>query len=464
MPFRLTRCGMAFLHSVFRASGVLLLVIGVSFSVLQAKTITLKPTDDWFSVLNGDGLKPGDMVVLRAGTYSDRRMLTLKHRGTEGKPIVIGARAGERVLFKRPDAKQNSFNLVGVQHLKLMNFEITGGSSGIRISADGDTQPKYVTLEGLHIHHIGGVAVTCNHKGSIYEGMVFVGNHIHHTGGHGEAFYLGCNNEKDGSTPGYIFKSVIAHNYIHDLNGPNISQGDGIEIKDGSYGNFIHDNVIHDTKYPGITVYGTDGKLPNRIERNIIWNTGDHGIQAAAEAIIAKNIVYDAGGDAIHVRSHQSADPRDMIIRNNTLIQRKGGKTGLRIQKPAKGFGGMITVINNAIYAPIALRTPADTSLWVLRNAGSGNSEDKALGKGRWNPGGDLAKDLDQHFYPTANSFLIGKGMAMGPEDIIEPTDFLGRPIPTKNETDAGAYQYVKGKQGWPITKGFKHPKPQAHP
>ena len=105
-------------------------------SALSARIYILKPTDDWFSVLNGDGLKPGDAVVLRGGTYSDRRMLTLKHRGTEEKPILIGVRKGEKAVFKRPDAKQNSFNLVGVQHLTIQDIEITGGSSGIRISAD----------------------------------------------------------------------------------------------------------------------------------------------------------------------------------------------------------------------------------------------------------------------------------------------------------------------------------------
>ena len=40
-----------------------------------------------------------------------------------------------------------------------------------------------------------------------------------------------------------------------DLNGATITQGDGIEIKKGSYANIVRDNVIHDVNYPGITMY-----------------------------------------------------------------------------------------------------------------------------------------------------------------------------------------------------------------
>ncbi len=123
----------------------------------------------------------------------------------------------------------------------------------------------------MHIHHIGGVAVTANNPGETYQSLTFRHNHIHHTGGHGEAFYLGSNSKPDGSTDGYIFDSVIENNYIHDLIGGTVSQGDGIELKDGSYDNIVRDNVIHDTNYPGIIVYDADGKAPehHRAQRDL---------------------------------------------------------------------------------------------------------------------------------------------------------------------------------------------------
>jgi len=376
-------------------------------AALLGEMFVVGPEDDWFAKLSGDGLKPGDQLVFKAGTYSDRRLLELRHRGTAEKPIVIRKSEG-RVIFKRPDARQNSFNLVGCQHLTLFGFEITGGDAGIRIRSDGKHQPVNIRLEGLHIHHIGGAAVTCNNAGSYYERMHFLNNHIHHTGGHGEGFYLGCNNDKDGKTPGYIYESVIEDNHIHDLKGGTVSQGDGIEIKDGSYGNVIRNNRIHDTKYPGITVYGTDGKKPNLIEGNHISNTGDNGIQVAADAIVRSNIVVDAGGDAIHVREHQSAQPGNLQIVGNTLVQQTPGKTGLRIQRPSGGFSGAIGVKDNAIYAARAMRVPKDAKISLANNVGSGKS-DRPLALGEWDPSGDRARDLDENDLPSADSFLNEK-------------------------------------------------------
>ena len=184
------------------------------------KTYHLSPQDNWFEVIGGDRLRPGDVVVLHAGVYSDPRRLGLRHRGSDESPIVIRGAEGEQATFQRPDAKQNSLNLEGTRHLVLRNFEITGGAAGIRIRPRDDVQPEGIVLEGLHIHHVGGVAVTCNHPGGDYSRMTFRRNHIHHTGGHGEGFYLGGNN-----AAAIIHDSVIEDNYIHDLVGEEISQG-----------------------------------------------------------------------------------------------------------------------------------------------------------------------------------------------------------------------------------------------
>ena len=91
-----------------------------------AKTYRLSPTDNWFDLLHGNGLSPGDEVILEAGTYSNERRLELSHVGTKQKPIVIRAANQARVLFRRPDARQNTFNLAGTQYLTIRGLEITG--------------------------------------------------------------------------------------------------------------------------------------------------------------------------------------------------------------------------------------------------------------------------------------------------------------------------------------------------
>src|SRR6185369_6228410 len=118
----------------------------------------------------------------------------------------------------------------------------------------------------------------------------------------GEAFYLGCNDNHC-----QFHDSLVANNYIHDLNGPSITQGDGIEIKKGSYANIVRDNVIHDTSYPGITLYDVAGNgAPNIIERNIVWNSGDSGIQVTADAIVRNNIVLGAAVNAFFSNNIQN--------------------------------------------------------------------------------------------------------------------------------------------------------------
>ena len=320
-------------------------LLALTVTSLAAKTITLTPdNEEWLAVFNGPSLQPGDEIVLTEGTYSVPRRLQITQRGTADKPITIRGAEGAKVIIKRPDAKQNTLNLAGCQHLIVRDLEITGGDAAIRIGKERDHLPKFITLENLHIHHIGGVAITANYPGEVYESLTFRHNHIHHTGGHGEAFYLGSNSNPDGSTNGYIFNSLISNNYIHDLKGGTVSQGDGIELKDGSYNNIVCDNVIHDTNYPGIIVYDTDGKAPNIIERNVIWNTGDHGIQAAADAIIRNNIIFNTKGDGIHSRNHQSALVGNLTIVHNTILS----ESSIRILAP-ETFSGKVIVANNAL-------------------------------------------------------------------------------------------------------------------
>ena len=126
----------------------------------------LSPEDKWFEILHGGSLKPGDVVVLKAGVYSDQRRLELNHRGTKEEPILIIARKG--AILKRTDAKQNCLNIAGCQYLTLSGLEITGGSAGIRIAKKGNVMAKFLTFTGLHIHDTAGAAITANNEGNTY--------------------------------------------------------------------------------------------------------------------------------------------------------------------------------------------------------------------------------------------------------------------------------------------------------
>ncbi len=433
------------------------LICGFVFSChnAMAATFELTPADNWFDYLTNPALlAPGDEVVLAPGTYSTSARISIPHRGTAGAPITIRAADGAQAIITRPNANQNTLNLEGAQYLTLQGLEVTGGSIGIRIDQkieDDVLYPaKFITLDGNRIHHTGDAAVTANFNGRTYEGLHFLRNEIHDTSGAGEGFYLGCNNNAC-----QMFDSVIEQNYIHHLDGPGVSQGDGIEIKDGSYNNVVRDNVIHDTNYPGILVYGVEEQgARNIIEGNVIWNSGDHAIQAAADAVVRNNLIFSSSLDGIHSQNHQGAVPGNLTIVNNTI--RTSGNA-IDVGSPAgDSLSGPVVIANNALY-PVsgsALDLADVGGYTIASNIGSGSSN-LSLTTGEFDSTGSASTDFvnltGDNAYPKVGSALIGAGDAT-----YQPAaDFNG--TPRSGTADVGAYVYnSSGNPGWAVQMAFK--------
>ena len=451
----------------FVAAISLAIVASSSFAV----TFNVTPQDDWFEMLSGPGfLQPGDELVLGAGTYDPGNpIINISYRGTAANPITIRAAEGANVVFSR-SAAQNTFNLKGAQYLTIKDIEITNGATAIRMGNDGAIPSKFVTLDGLHIHHTGGQGVTANFEGHDYEGMHFLNNHIHDTSAEGEAFYVGCNDNKC-----QFYDGIIENNYIHHLNGPSVSQGDGIEVKLGSYNNIIRNNVIHDTQYPAITAYGVEGQgARNVIEGNVMWDIENHGIQVASDAIIKNNIILSALYDGIHVQNHQAAVPGNLDILNNTIRSNVGNDYNtsfvsghaIRINNPSDDgdWSGPILIANNALYpdGPDTFQSRAIGSyqmntvgtsnggVTALNNVGSHIGEDLPV-----DSSGNLATDfvdiLNSNAFPAVGGKLVGAGSASDqPSDDFNLTSRSG-------SNDVGAYIYsASGNPGWAIIPGFK--------
>ncbi|MFN0075216.1 MAG: right-handed parallel beta-helix repeat-containing protein [Prosthecobacter sp.] len=278
-------------------------------------------------------LKPGDQLVIAAGTYSVERMWDIGVSGTAEAPIWIVAEDGAQVILTRPDDKQNVLNIgqgTPVHHLCLRGVEITGGSHGLRLG-----QCSEVWIDQCHIHHTGEVCLSANSANTRH--LFLTRNHHHHGGGHGEGMYLGANHGQF-----IMSESVIALNHIHDCKG---EQGDGIEVKQGSWGNLIAENDIHDTQYPCITVYGTAGKPVNIIERNLCRRSADSAMQVQGEAIVRNNVLIGGKGSGFASLDHQGKSLNLQVIHNtiiNTGDAFKGSSWNAR--------EGMI-LANNVLYS-----------------------------------------------------------------------------------------------------------------
>jgi Right handed beta helix region len=279
------------------------------------------------------GLQPGDQLVLAAGTWSVNRLWDIQVSGTAEDPIWIVAEPDARVVLTRPDSKQNVLNIgqtTPVKYLCLRGVEITGGSHGLRLG-----QCSQVWIDQCHIHHTGEVCLSANSADT--SKLFLTRNHLHHGGGHAEGMYLGANNGDH-----IMSESVIALNHIHDCRG---DQGDGIEVKQGSWGNLIAENDIHDTNYPCITVYGTAGRPVNIIERNLCRRSRNHTMQVQGEAVVRNNVLISADGSGFASTDHQGKTLNLQVI-HNTIINAGHAFSG----SSWNGREGMV-VANNVLYS-----------------------------------------------------------------------------------------------------------------
>jgi len=401
--------------------------------------VEISPSNDVRAAIAA--LNPGDELVLRGGTYTFSSRFAVTAVGTATQPIVIRAKTGESAVIYMNTSSQNVMEVQNSRYLVLRDLKITGGSHGVRLMSS-----SFVTIEGCEIYETGDVAISAN-SGGTYEGLLIRRNHIHHTNGTGEGMYLGCNSDAC-----RVMNSIIEWNYIHHTNRPSVEQGDGIELKEGSAGNIVRHNVIHDTNYPGIITYSTVGNgAQNVIESNLIFNTNDNGIQSAADSIIRNNIVL---GAPIALQTHQSGSPSNQIVAHNTVIV-----DGNAIE--VRNASGSVVIANNAVYSRTGAAiyvSGGNTSLVTLTgNVGTGGVSGVA---GSGFTSGNIGTDfVSGHYngappidvFPKAGSALVGAGNAARVTD----ADFNG--TPRNGVADAGAYRFAAGgNPGWTLAAGFK--------
>ena len=416
---------------VFLASAVLICIGSLSHAA------EIGPADDL--ELAVAALSPGEELVLRGGTYFFDENVTLTANGTAAQPIVVRAKSGEQPVIEQATANHNVVEINGSSHVVFRGIEFTGGSHGIRL-----INSDFVTIEECEIHETGDVAISAN-SGGTYEGLRILRNHIHHTNGTGEGMYLGCNN--DGCR---IANSLIEGNYIHHTNRASVEQGDGIEIKEGSYGNIVRDNVIHDTNYPGILLYSAvSNGAPNIVEGNVIWNVADNTMQIAADAIVRNNIILGN----VAFQSHQSGSPSNLEFVHNTVIS-NGNAIDVR------NVSGSVEIANNAIYAQGHAINLISGDLGQVRLTGNIGAGGLSGANSGFVEGNGIANDLvNGHFngaptidvFPAPGSALIDAGDPA----YVPSIDFNG--TPRAGNADVGAYVFDNaGNPGWALTAGFK--------
>jgi len=430
---------------------LLLLYSGTSLGITYKIQPAITNSQEEFETI-ANSLKLGDELVLYGGTYSQtaRRAVTVK--GTAEAPITIRAAEGQEPLLTHPQqiaTRYNNIEFVDCEYLTIRGIHFKGGSSGVRF-----IRGHHITFEDCQISHTQNNALTMN-SGDC-DAFIIRRNHIHHTGllshgsTEGEGMYIGCH---DGSC--ITTNSLIEGNYIHHTRGTSIGGNDGIEIKFGSYGNIVRDNVIHDTnigtKYPGIFVYG-GGKGVNIVEGNVIWNAGE-GIQVVSDAIIRNNIIFNCSATGITAAPHAAIPHMQNVkIVNNTIVNHPRGVL-FRWENAEQ-----MTFANNAVYCPNSTAIDAagiDGSMFST-NYVTGQMVGATLDNSAFCEGGTIEivfTTPDEHnYWPRPGSPLINHANP----DFAPVLDF--NHTTRKPPFDVGAYEYETkaANPDWQIKEGFK--------
>ena len=419
-------------------------------AVLELHPAIAGQEEEFETVANS--LKPGDELVLHGGVYSQAGRRAVTVHGTPDKPIVIRAAEGESPLLTRPAEDIDTYNnleVVDCSHLVIRGLKFRGGNSGIRF-----IRGYHVTLEDCEILETGNNALTMN-SGDC-DAFIIRRNHIHHTGlsdagpTEGEGMYIGCHDGKCRTTD-----SLIEGNYIHHTRSTSDGGNDGIEIKRGSWGNVVRDNVIHDTnigrRYPGIFVYG-GGKERNIVEGNVVWNAGE-GIQVVSDAVIRNNIIFGCSATGITAAPHAAvAEMRNVTIVNNTIV---GHPTGVHVRW--SGARDMV-FSNNAVYCPegTAIDASGIDGQTLRSNCVCGALRGCEIDNTRFRDGGTSEAtflSLAEHdYWLRPDSMLVGSA-----DPAFTPPDDFNH-IERKPPCDVGAYEIEAHltNPGWRVIAGFK--------
>jgi hypothetical protein len=399
-----------------------------------------------------NSLKPGDELILSGGVYSQTARRTITVKGTAEKTITICVAEGQQPLLTHPEdtpAKYTNIEFVDCEYLTIRGIYFKGGISGVRF-----VRGHHITFEDCQISHTRNNALTMN-SGDC-DAFIIRRNHIHHTGlstrgpTEGEGMYIGSHSGSYITT-----NSLFEGNYIHHTRGTSSGGNDGIEIKFGSYGNIVRDNVIHDTniskQYPGIFVYG-GGKGINIVEGNAIWNAGE-GIQVVSDAIIRNNIIFNCSMTGITAAPHVAVPHvRNVKIVNNTIVNHPRGVL-FRWEKAEQ-----MVFANNAVYCP---------GLTAIDAAGIGDSTFST----NYVTGRLIGATLDgSAFYdgktietafkaPSEYDYWPGPGSVLinnADPDFAPKLDF--NHTPRNLPFDIGAYEseFTLTNPGWRIKEGFK--------
>jgi hypothetical protein len=316
-----------------------------------AQGVEIGPSADWCREINDRAdvhefvLQPGEYegpcAVLRGGSAELPLVIRAKDPANPARIVYLGA--SDNVLNLRASHVTLAGLAFGPTRLDVDAIRVHAG--------DG------LAIEDCRFDGLGGIAVAAT-SASVRQ-LVIRRNVITRSSNTG--MYLGCHDGRTCAHAGLVIES----NFIHGVDAPDASIGYGIQVKLNSAA-VIRDNVIVDTKGPGIMVYGAhDPSRVSLVERNFVAGSRASSaiVVGGGPAVIRNNVATTSAEAGIALEDYGGRGLlRDVVIIHNTVFD--NGRAGIKVPRDGRVAA---RILNNAIHArgatPILPATRADLTV-----------------------------------------------------------------------------------------------------
>jgi len=407
---------------------------------------TITPSNPY---VNGEslGVKPGDVVCVKAGRYDYLNLFNFK--GSSTKPITIKNCGGQVTIGN--SEKNYGIVMNNNHHIRLTGtgsnntkygFKVDGGNkflgSGFAIAGkSSDFEIDHLEITKVEAGVLAKTNPSCD--ASTWKGNYTMKNvkfhdfYIHDI--KGEGFYIGhtslsvsvkCNGRTKKVEPHRIENLKVYNNRV-------VNAGwDGIQVAQASKNCEIYNNYVYNygtanksSQQGGILVGGnTTGKVYN----NFVKKGTGSGVQVFGTGIITifNNIIIDAGEDAIFC-DDRSPSPMTVRFVNNTIVHAKDA--GIRMYSDVTD--GNVSK-NNLIISKNGRYTVKLNSKVKLSESNNHNVSD--INSLKFN---NPSKD---EYQLTVSSPVINKGSNVSSYGIDE--GYYGNDRPSGGQYDIGASEY----------------------
>jgi parallel beta-helix repeat protein len=284
-----------------------------------------------------DVVGAGDRVVARPGSYTG---FYFDESGTAASPIEFFAEPGA-LITQRNATTPDGINLEGSSHVIIDGFDVTNmPRAGVR-----SVLGEFVTIRNVHAYD--------NNTWGIFTGFVD-DLLIENNETHGSAVEHGIYVSNSGDRP--VLRGNKSYNNrgsgIH-MNGDESQGGDGIISDALVTGNWIFGNAaFNGTSFGGGSGINMDGVQDSRIENNLLYDNHASGIslysidgaEGSTGNLVINNTIHQPAQSrwAVNIRDGST----DNTVRNNILLNDHGFRGAISVWEDSiDGFASDYNVL-----------------------------------------------------------------------------------------------------------------------